>query len=144
LTDQLLVRTAHPEEGMKKTMTLTEKQRLGAPISALERVRYLRGEMGLTETEISDATGASTRTVRRWASAHEDDLQREPNYAQQIDDLHAVVVELKDSLTARGIRQWLRSRNRYLKGERPIDLLRNGKFEDVYEAAIAFRDGVYV
>jgi len=112
--------------------------------SALERVRYLRGEVGLTETELSDATGASTRTVRRWTSAEDAELQRGPNYTQQIDDLHMVVTELKDSLTHKGIRQWLRSRNRYLKGERPIDLLRKGQFQDVYDAAVAFRDGVYL
>ena len=123
--------------------TLKEKHPALESTSALAHVRYLRGEVGLTEADLADATGASTRTVRRWSNAN-DDAQREPNYAQQIDDLHAVVIELRESLTGRGIRQWLRSRNRYLKGERPIDLLRKGQFQDVYDAAIAFRDGVYV
>lgn len=112
--------------------------------STLARVRYLRGDVGLTETELADATGANPRTVRRWTNSNDADFQRGPNYAQEIDDLYAVVNELRDSLTGRGIRQWLRSRNRYLKGERPIDLLRKGQFQDVYDAAIAFRDGVYV
>jgi transcriptional regulator with XRE-family HTH domain len=111
---------------------------------ALTRVRHLRKDIGLTEADLSDATGASTRTVRRWTHADENDLHREPNYARQIDDLNTVVDELHDSLTAKGIRQWLRSRNRYLKGKRPIDLLREGQFDDVYEAAVAFRDGVYL
>jgi len=52
-------------------------------------------------------------------------------------------VELQDSLTPRGIGQWLRARKRYLKGERPVDQLRKGNFSDVYEAAVAFRDGVH-
>lgn len=124
--------------------TLKEKQlALEAP-SSLARVRYLRGDVGLTEVELADATGASTRTVRRWTKADDADLQRGPNYSQQIDDLYAVVNELRESLTGKGIRQWLRSRNRYLKGERPIDMLRKGQFQDVYDAALAFRDGVYV
>jgi hypothetical protein len=126
-------------------MQLKEKLRDRGPEvpSPIAYVRYLRSDVGLTETDLADATGASTRTVRRWTNSGED-LQRDPNYAQQIDDLHAVVVELRDSLTAKGIRQWLRSRNRYLKGARPIDLLREGRFDAVYEAAIAFRDGAYL
>src|SRR5579884_3179818 len=120
-------------------MALKERNRtLVETPSAITRVRYLRTEVKLTEADLSDATGASTRTVRRWTHTSDDDLQRDPHYAQQIDDLHAVVVELRDSLTAKGIRQWLRSRNRYLKGQRPIDLLREGRFNEVYDAAIAF------
>lgn len=125
-------------------MTTLEKQLAREVPSPLAHVRYLRGDVGLTEADLADATGASTRTVRRWTKADEADLERGPNYAQEIDDLYAVVSELRDSLTGKGIRQWLRSRNRYLKGERPIDVLRSGRFQDVYDAAIAFRDGVYL
>lgn len=63
---------------------------------------------------------------------------------ERADDLHAVVAELEDSLTAKGIRQWLRARNRSLSGAPPIALLKEGKFQPVYEAACAFRDGEYL
>lgn len=125
--------------------TLQERKQLALePPSALARVRYLRGDIGMTEGELADATGATTRTVRRWTKVDEADLQRGPNYAKEIDDLYAVVSELCESLTGKGIRQWLKARNRYLKGERPIDLLRKGQFQEVYDAAVAFRDGVYL
>ena len=109
----------------------------------LGQVRHLRNDLHLTETDLADATGASTRTVRRWSGAQADDLGA-PRYADRIDDLHAVVAELEDSLTAKGIRQWLRARNRSLGGVRPIQLLSDGKFEPVYEAACSFRDGEYL
>ncbi len=118
------------------------KERQAAP-NPLRQVQHLRNDLHLTETDLADATGASTRTVRRWSGAQADDLAA-PRYADRIDDLHAVVAELEDSLTAKGIRQWLRARNRSLGGARPIQLLKEGKFEPVYEAACAFRDGEYL
>ena len=104
-----------------------------------EVVRYLR--QTLTETDLVDGTGASERTVRRWAHAETDPQNR---YQRQIDDLRTIVVALEPTLTSRGIRQWLRARNRYLHDQRPIDVLRAGRFDDVHEAAIAFRDGTYL
>ena len=70
--------------------------------------------------------------------------QPQARYARQIDDLKAIVDELHDSLTPKGIRQWLRARNRYLGGARPIDLLREGHFDRVNHAAQAFTEGYYV
>lgn len=52
--------------------------------------------------------------------------------------------ELEGSLTAKGICQWMHARNRYLKGERPVDLLARGEGDRVFEAATAFSDGVYL
>jgi DNA-binding transcriptional regulator YiaG len=108
---------------------------------AVESVRYLRREWGLTEADLADGTGASQRTVRRWA---QDRTQPQARYQRQIDDLRSIVQVLQDSLTAKGMRQWLRSRNRYLEEQRPIDLLREGKFERVHEAAQAFQEGYYL
>jgi hypothetical protein len=104
-------------------------------------VRYLRRNTGLTEADLADATGASTRTVRRWTALETDPQNR---FVTQIDDLLAIVKMLEDSLTPKGTRQWLRSRNGYLSGARPIDHLREGRFAEVREAAVAFRDGVYL
>src|SRR5215207_178231 len=106
-----------------------------------QSVRYLRTTTGLTETDLVDGTGASERTVRRWAHAKSEPQAR---YQRQIDDLRTIVNALEPTLTSRGIRQWLRARNRYLGDQRPIDLLRGGRFEQVHEAASAFNDGAYL
>lgn len=50
---------------------------------------------------------------------------------------------LSDSLTQRGIEQWLRAPNRLLDGQRPLDLLERGEDAAVEEAARAFIDGAY-
>jgi len=118
----------------------TERHAVDVP-DASESVRYLRRQAGLTEIDLADGTGASPRTVRRWAK---DGTQPQGRYQRHIDDLHTIVRVLEDSLTAKGIRQWLRSRNRYLRGQRPIDLLREEEFDRVYEAAQAFREGYHL
>jgi hypothetical protein len=127
------------------SITTTTKGGHGAheALDFVEAVRYLRRHTKLTEVDLADGTGASTRTVRRWLATHSA-TRRESRYARQIDDLRMIVGELEESLTPKGIRQWLRARNRYLDGERPIDLIREREFKRVQEAALAFREGYYV
>jgi hypothetical protein len=67
-----------------------------------------------------------------------------PERYDRLAQLRELVVLLSDSLTARGVDQWLHARNRLLEGARPIDLLAEGSFDDVREAARAFVDGAYV
>ena len=66
-----------------------------------------------------------------------------PRAAERLHDLRDVVLMLAETLTPRGVGQWLRARNRLLKG-RPIDLLAEGRFEKVRQAAAAYVDGAYV
>jgi IS5 family transposase len=51
---------------------------------------------------------------------------------------------LSDSLTPRGVGQWLHAKNRLLGGHRAIDLLADGNVDEVRLAARAFIEGAYV
>ena len=113
-----------------------------APPDIGDTVRYLRREVKLTEVDLADGTGASPRTVRRWLAPNPS--QPQDRYETLIDDMRVIVETLSGSLTNKGIRQWLRARNRNLEGARPIDELREGRFDRVYEAAQAFAQGYYV
>ncbi len=106
-----------------------------------EAVEIMRQEVGLTEADIAAATGADTRSVRRWTAERP---SRPVRHERQIDDLRAIVEVLADSLTEAGVRQWLRARNRSLKGERPLDVLARGEYERVQAAAEAFAEGYLV
>ena len=59
-------------------------------------------------------------------------------------ELRDLVLLLSDSLTPRGVGQWLHAKNRLLDGERPVDLLAEDHYEKVRSAAEAFVDGSYV
>jgi hypothetical protein len=99
----------------------------------------MRREIGLTEADVAAATGADERSVRRWLVR-----TRPVRHERQIDDLRAIVQVLTETLTTDGIRQWLRARNRYLKGEHPLDALARGEYSRVQEAAEAFVEGYFV
>lgn len=103
-------------------------------------VRYFRNALGLTEDELAQALGADQRSIRRWSS---DTKAAAPQrrHAQRIDDLRDLSELLGETLPDPHIARWLRVRNRLLKGARPLDLLADGDYERVRDAAEAFVDG---
>jgi transcriptional regulator with XRE-family HTH domain len=103
-----------------------------------EAARMAHHLLALTADEIATATGADQRTVRRWWNNGSSPTR----YRRQLDDLRAIAEILSQTMRAQGIGSWLRTRNRYLGYERPLDALGRGEFEKVREAAFAYVDGV--
>jgi len=97
------------------------------------------GRYGLTQRDIAAAAHVSERTVYAWKREHGGDR----NY-DRLAVVREVVLVLRDSLTDRGVGQWLRARNRLLQGRRPVEVLGEGDIEAVRRAAAAFAEGVYV
>jgi hypothetical protein len=48
-------------------------------------------------------------------------------------DVRHIVAALRDVYTSEGVEIWLRSRNRNLEGQRPLDLLAEGRIEEVVQ-----------
>lgn len=107
-------------------------------VEAPEIVRALK-PYGLTQGDIAAATGVTDRAVRGWQTS-----SIRPERYDRLSDLRDIVLLLSESLTPRGVGQWLHARNRLLSGERPVELLKAGKVEEVRQAAAAFTDGSYV
>ena len=101
----------------------------------------LRDAIGLTEADFAKATGASRRTIRRWAS---DGPPLNSSYAERLDDLRAIVSMLAPALPEHVILGWLRARNTLLDYERPLDTLGRAEFERVLSAADALLSGSFV
>lgn len=111
---------------------------LDKAVEAAEIVDALK-PYGLTQAAIASAVGVSDRAVRGWRSAN----PRADRY-DQLAELRDLVGLLADSLSPRGVGQWLHARNRTLDGARPIDLLAEGDVKRVETAARAFVEGSYV
>lgn len=107
-------------------------------VEAPEIVRALRA-YGITQAEVGSVTGVSDRAVRGWGHS-----SIRPERYDRLTELRDLVVLLSDSLTPRGVGQWLHARNRVLDGGRPIDLLATGRFGEVHQAGRAFVDGSYL
>src|SRR5207247_6847081 len=62
----------------------------------------------LTQTDLARATGASERSVRNWKRTS----AIRPEYEERLREIREVALIMQDSLTPRGVGQWLRARNR--------------------------------
>ena len=68
-------------------------------VRALERV-------GFTQKQIANAAGATDRSVRNWAATG----AIRPAYDERIRELSEISLVLSDTLSARGVTQWLNAR----------------------------------
>lgn len=114
-------------------------QTLERAIEADEVIAALR-TYGFTQADIALAVGVTDRAVRDWL--HEKPLRR--GNEERLQALRQIVLLLDDSLSKRGVGQWFRAHNRLLGERRPLDVLAEGDFGAVREAAAAFADGAYV
>jgi hypothetical protein len=101
---------------------------------------YLRTHVGLSVRELAQVLGADERTVRRWTMPSEQSALQQ-RFAERIDDLRDLVRLLGSTLPGEQTGRWLRARNHVLKGGRPLELLADGQYERVRDAAEAFVDG---
>lgn len=108
---------------------------LDRAVEAAEIVDALRA-FGVTQVDVAAITQVSDRTVRAWRTG---DIR--PDRYDRLAKLRDLVLLLSDSLTARGVGQWLHAKNRLLDGDRPVDLLAEERYEEVRGAAESFIDG---
>jgi hypothetical protein len=112
------------------------QQRFVAARGLSERLRLLVA-FGLSDHDIAKAVpNAGARSVRRWRTEGPPTTRAAQRW-EPIDDLWATVGYLLANATydEEGIVAWLRSRNAGLDDQRPLDVLGEGRFEDVRAAA---------
>ncbi len=112
---------------------------LEAAVEPNELVDVLRHYGGLTQRDIAQAAGVSDRTVYAW---REGTAARTATY-DRLAELREIVLILRDSLTPRGVGQWMRARNRSLTERRPLDVVLQDPAA-VRAAAQAFAAGDYL
>jgi hypothetical protein len=112
---------------------------LDRAVEAGEVVLRLR-DYGLTQASIAKATGATVRSVRNW----QETSAIRPQNDERLRELREIVLLLRETLTPRGVGQWLNASNRLLAGRRPIELLAEGRADAVRDAANAYVEGAYV
>lgn len=111
---------------------------LDRAVEASEIVDALK-PFGVTQVDVAAVIQVSDRAVRGWRTG---DIR--PERYDRLAQLRDLVLLLSDSLTPRGVGQWLHAKNRLLDGQHPVDLLAKDRYEDVRSAAESFIDGAYV
>lgn len=111
---------------------------LDRAVEASEIVDALK-PFGVTQGHVAAVTNVSDRAVRGWRTG---DIR--PDRYDRLAQLRDLVILLSDSLTPRGVGQWLHAKNRLLEGRRPLDLLAEDRYDTVRQAAEAFVGGAHV
>ena len=107
-------------------------------VEASEIVDALK-PFGVKQGDVATVVQVTDRAVRGWRSGNITRARYD-----RLTELRDLAALLSDSLTPRGVGQWLHARNRLLEGERPIDVLGRGETSRVQQAADAFVQGTYV
>jgi transcriptional regulator with XRE-family HTH domain len=87
---------------------------------------------GITQTELSQAVGASLRTVQNWAAGNGTPAGMK---VRRLLDVQYIVRELREVYTEEGVQIWLHARNRNLDSRRPMELLAAGQYDEVLAEA---------
>jgi len=93
--------------------------------SPANRTRQLRERYGLTQTELARSLGVSLRTVQNW------ERSGRAGGTRGLRDLEELWIILKESIKGSDIPAWLRSESDAFAGQRPIELLKEGKARDI-------------
>jgi transcriptional regulator with XRE-family HTH domain len=98
-----------------------------------DQLAALKTDLGFRDRELMRLAGVSRATLSRWR--REGDAERPP----EIDDLRAIVALLIrcGAMRPRSVAGWVRSRNRGLNDQRPLEALAAGEFRRVMKAAEA-------
>ena len=101
---------------------------------------HLREDGGLQGKDIANIFAVSPATVSRWASG-----KATPDLKTQtvIAELRYVVDRLGDFYTPDETRLWLHTKHPMLNNERAIDLINDGRTQDVLAVIDALDSGAY-
>jgi len=122
------------------SVTTTTTAKLKRAVEASDLVVAFK-DYGVSQADLATVAEVDPKTVYAWKAKSA--RPRATAYTR-LDGLRDVVSVLSDSLTSRGVGQWLHAQNRSLDGKRPLDVLRDGNQQAVLDAARSFIDGSYV
>ena len=106
-----------------------------------ERLTNIKQRAGLSQEDVARVVGASTRTVARWAAGANAPrgITRE-----RLLELAAVSQQLAKVMNREGAAAWLHEPNPLLKNARPVDLVAQGRYQEVLDLIDAIAEGVHV
>jgi len=106
-----------------------------------ERITRIKKSAGLSQDEVARVVGASTRTVARWAAGA--NVPRGVT-RERLLELATVAQRLAKAMKRDAAAAWLYEPNPLLSNMRPIDLVGQGRYQEVLDLVDAIAEGVYV
>ncbi len=100
----------------------------------------LKQRGGLKGTDVANIAAVSPATVSRWTAGTS---FPHPKTQLLISDLRYIVDRLAELYDPEETRVWLYSKHRLLNGERAIDLIHNGRADEVLGVIESLNEGSY-
>ena len=100
----------------------------------------LRKRGGLKSMDVANMTTVSPATVSRWTQGK---AFPHPKTQLLISDLRYIVDRLAEFYSPEEARLWLYSKHRLMNGERAIDLIHNGRADEVLGIIESLDQGTY-
>ena len=104
-----------------------------------ERVHDITDRLHLTKEEVAEIVGADARTVARWSTGA---TQPHRKTRDRLLELHYVAEEASGVVHPDDVNLWMFSPNRMLGGDRPADLIAEGRYREVLALLEAMGQGV--
>ena len=105
------------------------------------RLDVIKDKAGIRSRELALLVGATPQTVSRWQQGHVDP---QPNHLQRILTLEWLASELAEFYEPADARLWLFSRHKLLGGASPVQLIQQGRIDDVLAVIEQLKSGAYV
>jgi transcriptional regulator with XRE-family HTH domain len=112
-----------------------------ATTAIARKLTVIREKSTLSSADIASVTGAQPETVSKW---NQSKAMPRPDAQRRLLDLEYIVDLLSDLYEQPDeIKVWLFSRQKLLGGQIPLDLIHDGKTEDVITVLDQLRDSVF-
>ena len=112
-----------------------------ATTAIARKLEVIQTKGAMRASDIANLLGTRPETVSRW---NQGKAFPRSGAEKQLLDLEYIVEQLSDFYEPQEARLWLFSRQKLLHGERPADLIQQGRTSEVIGVIDQLRDGVYV
>lgn len=105
------------------------------------RLDSIKDKTRIRSHEVADLVGATPQTVSRWRQGH---VEPQPSHLNRLLSLEWLASELAEFYSPEDARVWLFSKHRLLDGRAPVDLIQEGRIDDVLAVIEQLKTGAYV
>jgi len=111
------------------------------PSAVATRLESIKTKGGVRAREIAQLLETTPQTISRWQNGR---AEPQPEGLQRLLSLDWLIDQLADLYPPDEARLWLFSRHEQLAGQRPADLIADGRVDEVLAVIDQLRDGAYI
>jgi transcriptional regulator with XRE-family HTH domain len=104
------------------------------------KLESIRERAGISSREVAQLLDTTPQTVSRWQVGK---VAPQPDRLERLLALEWLVTELAEIYKPGEAKLWLYSHHKLLEGERPADLISNGRAQEVLELIDQLRDSAF-